>query len=100
MKTRHTLIAAALAAILGGLVVPALAEAPGGSQMIPNRDMATGHRDQGMSGGMTGGAMMSDGMMSGGMMGGCMGMMQSINHGTGRPNGQWQKHSPGDRSMN
>jgi hypothetical protein len=95
MKTRHTLIAAALAAVLGGLVVPALAEAPGGSQMMSNRDMGTGHTGQGMSGGM-----MGQGMMSGGMMGGCMGMMQSMNHGNGRPNSQWQKHAPVDRSMN
>ena len=97
MKTRHTLIAAAVAAVLGGLVVPARAEPPGGSQMMPNRDMGMGHREQGMSGG---GMMSSGGMMSGEMMGGCMGMMQSTDHGNGRPNSQWQKHPPGGRPLN
>lgn len=90
MSIQHTLIAAALAAILGGLIVPALAEAPGGSQMMPNRDMGTDHRGLGVSGGM----------MSGSMMGGCMGMMQSMNSGSRAPNSQWQKHPPGDRPMN
>ena len=46
MKTRHTLIAAVLAVILGGLAVPTLAEAPGGSQMMPNQDKGMGHTDQ------------------------------------------------------
>jgi hypothetical protein len=97
MRIRHTLIAAALAAILGGLVVPALAEAPGGSPSMPG--MGMGHTGQGMSGGMMGHGMMSGGTMSGGMMGGCMGMMQSMNHGNGQPNSQWQKHPPAERSM-
>lgn len=100
MKTRYTLIAATLAATLGGLVVPALAEVSGGSQTMPGRDMSMGHAGQGMSGGMIGHGMMSGGTMSGGMTGGCMGMMQSMNHGNGRPNSQWQQHSPGDRLMN
>src|ERR1700759_2500988 len=96
MKTRQTLIAAPLVALLGGLVVPALAEAPGGSPAMPGQGMGRmGHG----SGGMMSGGMMSGGMMSGGMMGGCMGMMQSMNNGSGRPNSQWQKHQPGDRSM-
>lgn len=85
MRIRHTLIAAALAAVLGGLVVPALAEAPGGSPAMPDQGMGMGH--------------MGHGMMSGGMMGGCMGMMQSMNNGNGRPNSQWQKHPPADHSM-
>jgi hypothetical protein len=43
-----------------------------------------GHMGQGM---------MRGGMMSRGMMGGgCSEMMQSMNSGGGRPNGQWQKH--------
>ena len=42
MKTRHTLIAAAMAALLGGLIVPALAETSGGPQTMPEHDMATG----------------------------------------------------------
>ena len=89
MKTRHTLIAAAMAALLGGLIVPALAETSGGSQTTPGQDMGMGRMGHGMSGGMT----------SGGDMSGCMGMMRSMNNGDGRPNSQWQKHPPGDRSM-
>jgi hypothetical protein len=89
MKTRHTLIAAAMAALLGGLTVPVLAETSGGSQTMPGHDMGTARMGHGMSGGM----------MSGGDMSGCMGMMRSMNNGDGRPNSQWQKHTPGDRSM-
>lgn len=89
MRIRHTLIAAALATVLGGLIVPALAEAPGGSQTMPDQDMGMGRMGHGM---------MSSGMMSGDMMGGCMSMMRSMNGG-GRPNSQWQKHPPADRSM-
>jgi hypothetical protein len=74
MRIRHTLIAAALAAVLGGLIVPALAEAPGGSQTMPDQDMGMGR----MGHGMMSGGMMSGGMMSGRMMGGCMGMRQSM----------------------
>lgn len=87
MKTRHTLIGAAIAALLGGLIVPALAETSGGSQTMPRQ--GTGSMGNGRSGGM----------MSGGDMSGCMGMMRSMNNGDGRPNSQWQKHPPGDRSM-
>jgi hypothetical protein len=94
MKTRRTLIAAALAALFGGLIVPALAETSGATPTMPGQDLGTGRMGHGMSGGM-----MSDGMMSGGDMSGCMGMMRSMNNGDGRPNSQWQKHPPGDRSM-
>jgi hypothetical protein len=89
MKTRPTLIAAALAALLGGLIVPALAETPRGSQTMPGQDMGMGHMGHGMSGGM----------MSGGDMGGCMGMMRSMNNAGGRPNSQWRKHPPTEGSM-
>jgi hypothetical protein len=98
MRIRHTVIAAALAAVLGGLIVPALAEMPAGSQMMQVQDMGTGMGGH-MGHGMTSGGMMSDRMMGDGMMGGCMGMMQSMNNGNGRPNSQWQKHLPADRSM-
>ena len=84
MSTRHTLIAAALAAVLGALMVPALAEAPGESQTVPGHAMGMGpmgHRSSG-------------GMMSGADMGGCMSMMQSMNNGDGLPNRQWQMHRP------
>jgi hypothetical protein len=97
MRIRHTVIAAALAAVLGGLIVPALAEMPGGSQMMPGQEMGTGMGGH-MGHGMTSGGMMSGGMMGSGMTGGCMGMMQSMG-GNGRPNSQWQKHPPADRSM-
>jgi hypothetical protein len=88
VSTRHTLIAAALAAVLGALIVPALAEAPGGSQTMPAHAMGTGRV----------GHRMSDGMMSGGDMTGCMSMMQSMNSGDGRPNSQWQTHRRVERS--
>jgi hypothetical protein len=90
MSTRHTLIAPALAAVLGGLIVPALAEKPGGPQMMPGREMGMGR---------TGNGMMSRGMMSGNDLGGCMSMMQSTDGEDGRPNSQWQKHRPAERSM-
>ncbi len=95
MKTRHTLIAAALTIVLGALIVPALAEAPGGPQTTPDQGMGTG----GMGHGKMSGGMMSGGMMSGGGMGGCASMMQSMNGAVGRPNSQWQKHPPVDRPM-
>jgi hypothetical protein len=90
MKTRHSLIAAALAAVLGALIVPALAQGPGSPQTTPDRSMGTGDMGDGM---------MSGGMMSGGRMGGCATMMQSMNGVNGRPNSQWQKHPSSDRSM-
>jgi hypothetical protein len=77
------LSAIALAAALGGFVVPALAQ---NDSSGPQQDhgMSMGHRGQGMRG-----------MMSRGMMGGCSEMMQSMNNGgDGRPNSQWQKSSP------
>jgi hypothetical protein len=88
VSTRHTLIAAALAAVLGALIVPALAEAPGGSQMMPGHGMGTGRMADRMSGGM----------MSGDDVTGCMSMMQSMNSGDGRPNSQWQTHGRVERS--
>jgi hypothetical protein len=89
MKIRHMLIAAALAGVLAGLTLPALAEAPGGSRMMPSQDMGMGRKGHGMTGGM----------MSGDMMGGCMGMMRSMNDGYGRPNSQWHKRGTAERSM-
>ena len=77
----------ALAAALGGAIVPALAQnGSGGMQGMLDHGMGMGH--------------MSQGMMHGGMMsGGCSEMMQSMNNGgDGRPNSQWQKHSPGPDS--
>jgi hypothetical protein len=79
----------ALAAALGGLIVPAIAQNnPGSMQGPPDQGMSMGHMGQGM---------MRGGMMSRGMMGGgCAEMMQSMNNGgDGRPNSQWQKPSPG-----
>jgi hypothetical protein len=99
MTIRHTLIAAVLVAVLGGLIVPALAETLGGTETMPGQGMGMSHMGQGMSGGMMDNGMMSGGMMFGGNMGGCMGMMQSMNNGNGRPNSQWQRHMPSARSM-
>ena len=90
MSIRHTLIGAALAAVLGGLLVPALAETPGGSQTMPGRAMGMGRM---------GHRMMSGGMMSGGDMSGCMSMMRSTNSEDARPNSQWQRHRPAERSV-
>ncbi len=99
MKTRHRLVVAVLTAALGGLIVPALAEAPGGAQTMPGNGMGMGRMEHGMtSGGTMSGGMMG-GMMSGGMMGGCAGMMQSMN-GAGRPNSQWQQHPHGGTTPN
>jgi hypothetical protein len=89
MKILHKLIAAALAVVLGAVTLPALAETPGGSQMMPSEDMGMGPKGHGMTGGM----------MSGDMMGGCMGMIRSMNNGDGRPNSQWHKRGTAERSM-
>ena len=90
MSIRHTLIGATLAAVLGGLLVPALAEAPGGSQTMPGKARGMGRMGNGM---------MAGGMMSGNDMGGCISMMRSTNSGDGQPNSQWQKHRPAERSV-
>jgi hypothetical protein len=89
MSFGNTLRIAALTAALGGLILPAFAQnGSGGMQRAP---------DQGMHMGQMGQRMMNGRMMSRGMMGGCSEMMQSMNNSEGRPNNQWQKHSP-DRS--
>ena len=87
----------ALAAALGGQIVPAFAQNDfGGTQSAPDHGMSMGHMGQGM---------MRGGMMSRGMMGdGCSEMMESMNNGGGqgggRPNSQWQTHPPGDVAPN
>lgn len=86
MTIRHSLIAAALAAVLGAAIVPALAQGP----TMPKQGIGAGDMGRGM---------MSGGMMSGSGMSGCATMMQSMNGADGRPNSQWQKHPPGGRSM-
>ncbi len=89
MRMRHGLIAAALAAAVGGVVVPALAEAHGGAQTMPDQNTGMGRTNHETLGGM----------MSGGDMSGCMGMMRSMNNGGGPPNSQWRKRPPAERSM-
>lgn len=82
----------ALAAALGGLIVPAFAQnGSGGTQSMPDHGMGMGHMGQGM---------MNGGMMSHGMMGGgCSEMMQSMNNGgDGHPNSQWQGHPNSERT--
>lgn len=88
MHIRGSLIVAVLAAGIGGLIVPALAQTQGGGAGGPNWGM----------GRMNGGGRMGHGMMSsGGMMGGgCAGMMQSMNGGDGRPNSQWHTRPGGN----
>lgn len=91
MDIRHPLTAAMLAAVLGGLILPTYAQ---------ERHRARGARDQVMRGMQDrdhrDGRMMSRGEMSGGTMGGCcIGMMQSMNGGAGRPNSQWRAHPSG-----
>lgn len=87
MTMTSKLTVTVLAAALGGLIVPALAQnGPSEMQSRPDHRMTMGHMGQGMMGG---------GMMSGSMMAGCADMMQSMNNGgDGRPNSQWQKHPP------
>jgi hypothetical protein len=87
MNTRRLVVAAALVAILGRLV-PALADTAGGTQSMPGQAM-DGRMGHGMSGGM-----ISDPDMSG-----CMTMMRSMNGGDARPNSQWQKRAPTQRTM-
>lgn len=91
MHVQQTLVIAVLAAIVGGLIAPALAQPPDTPQ-DPGTSMDTRHR---MGRGMTG-----QGMMAGGMMqSGCAGMMQSMNGGDGRPNSQWPAHRPDAGAM-
>lgn len=91
MCIRHSLAVAALAAGIGSLIAPALAQTQGGSGRAPDRGM--GRMDDG--GHMGHGMMSRDGMSDGVMGGGCAGMMQSMNGGDGRPNSQWQTHPKG-----
>ena len=86
MNIGNKLTIVALAAALGGLILPAFAQTGSGStQSATDQEMSRGHLGQGM---------MRGGMMSRGMMaGGCSEMMQSMNDPDGRPNSQWQKHS-------
>lgn len=92
MHIRHSLTAAALATVLGGLILPAYAQV---------RDDTAGTRDQIMHG-MHGRdhmdhRMMSRGDMSADMMSsGCNGMMRSMKGGDGRPNSQWRAHPSGN----
>ncbi len=85
MRIRQTLTAAALAAGIGGLIVPSLAQNRSGAEDAPDQGMG-----RSMNHGTMGGGMMRRDMMSGG----CGRMMQSMNGGDGRPNSQWQTHRP------
>lgn len=86
MRLRQVMIAAAVAASAGALIVPALAQ-------DPNSAGSTPAERPGMNMDRSGHGMMGPGMMRGGMMsGGCGGMMQSMAGGDGRPNSQWQTH--------
>lgn len=93
MRIRQMIAATVLAAGIGGLMVPALAQDPGAAGNSPDQGMTM---DRGMGHGMMSRGMMSRGMMRGGMMsGGCAGMRQSMNGGDGRPNSQWRRPGTG-----
>jgi hypothetical protein len=79
MRTEQVVVVAVLAAGIGALIVPALAQGSGfmgdlGRGMVPG------------------------GWMSATMGGGCGGRM-SFNNGAGRPNRQWQARPPGDATV-
>ncbi len=100
MSIQHSLAAAALAAVLSGLILPALAQAPGSMNAMPDQGMGTSRMGQDMGRGMMSRSMMSRGMMSGNTMaGGCAGMMQSMGGGDGRPNSQWRSRPPNGRAV-
>jgi hypothetical protein len=82
MHNMQRITVAAVAAVLVGVILPALAAVPDGMDSM---------RSEGRSG-------MRQGMMSGGgmMTGGCANMMQSMNGGDRRPNSQWHKPLPGN----
>jgi hypothetical protein len=92
MSIQQALTLAALAAGLGGMILPALAQDPDSMRTMPGKAMG-----QMTEGGRAGHGMMSGRMMSRGMMSGdgCAGMMQSMNGGNGRPNSQWHSHPKG-----
>ena len=86
MSIRHTLPIAALAAGLGGTILPTLAQNSGGMGAMPGQGMGQ-MTESGRAGhGAMSGRMMPQGTMSRG----CSGMMQSMNGSGGRPNSQWQ----------
>jgi hypothetical protein len=86
MSIGYKLGIVALAVVLAGLIVPALAQNDSDSvRRMPHQGMDM----RSMGQGMMHGAMMSHGMMSGG----CAGMMQSMNGGGGQPNAKWQEQS-------
>jgi hypothetical protein len=83
---------AAIAALLGALILPAVAAAPDRMDSMQSEGRS-GMRQGTMSGHMMGHSMMSGGGM---MTGGRANMMQSMNGGDGRPNSQWHKPLPGN----
>lgn len=89
MCIRRMIVAAALAAGIGALILPALAQDQGGSGSSPDQRMTA---DGGMGHGIMGRGMMRGIMMSGG----CADMMQSMNDGDRQPNSQWRRSAPGD----
>ena len=92
MHNMQRITIAAVAAVVVGVILPALAAAPNGMDSMRSEGRS-GMRQDMMSGHMT-----DQGMMSGGgtMNGGCANMMQSMDGGHRRPNSQWHKPSAGN----
>ncbi len=85
MRVQDKLSAAALAVLLGGMIVPAFAQNSGDTRRPPAQGMGQMEGPNRMDQGMT---------PDSGMSRRCAGMMQSMNGGTGRPNSQWHAHPP------
>lgn len=85
MRVQDKLSAAALAVLLGGMIVPAFAQNSGDTRRPPDQGMGQ------MEGPNQHGSRHDDS----GMSRSCAGMMQSMNGGTGRPNSQWHAYPPG-----
>jgi hypothetical protein len=92
MHNMQRMSIAAVAAVLVGVILPALAAAPNGMDSM-HSEGRSGMRQDMMSGHMMGHGMMSSG---GTMNRGCANMMQSMDGGDRRPNSQWHKPSPGN----
>lgn len=95
MSIRYALTIVGLAAGIGGLILPALAQTQDNKENMPDQHMGrmeSGHMGHGMMSGR--------GMMGGKMSGGCAEMMRSMNGGDGQPNSQWQTHRHGDATPN
>jgi hypothetical protein len=81
MRVANAAAVAMLAAVLGGILMPGMAQSA--AKIARDGETGMAHDGHGMSGGVTGGS--------------CAGMMQSMPGGE-RPNGQWRAHPPASGS--